>query len=139
MSLRFLLDTDALSEPLKPKPNARFLRRLREHEEHVAIASVTWHEALYGLHRLPAGKRQQQVYGYLFDVIHAALPILPYDAAAAEWHAAERARLGAAGRTAPFADGQIAAVAKVHGLAIVTANRAHYEHFDGMTLDDWWR
>lgn len=63
--------------------------------------------------------------------------ILPYDEAAADWHADERARLAAIGLTPPFADGQIAAVAAVNGLVLVTANVADFRHFQGVTVEDW--
>lgn len=138
VNLRYLLDTNALSEPLKPRPHAGYLRRLYAHRLQVAIAATTWHEALFGLHRLPAGRRSQEVGEYLFDVVLPAVPILPYDAAAAEWHAQERARLEGRGRAAPYADGEIAAVAHVHDLVLVTANRRDFAGFSGVALEDWW-
>ncbi len=67
------------------------------------------------------------------------MPILPYDAAAAEYHASERARLVALGKTPPFADGQVAAVAKVNALAIVTRNVADYQAFGAITMENWYR
>lgn len=138
MSPAFLLDTNALSEPLKPHPDPGFLKRLRAHEDAVAISSITWHEALYGCYRLAAGRRRAAVEEYLHNVIAPNVPILPYDEAAAQWHAAQRARLGARGRLVPFADGQIAAVAAVHGLAIVTANIKDFEPFTGVHVECWW-
>ena len=139
VSLRFLLDTDALSEPLKPKPHPGFMRKIRLHTGGLAIASTTWHEALFGLHRLSAGKRQQEVRDYLFDVVGASVPILSYDDAAAEWHAQERGRLAGLGKVAPFADGQVAAVAKVQGLVLVTANVKDFDRFEGITVENWRR
>lgn len=137
MSLRYLLDTNMLSEPIKPQPKPGFIRKFRASRDRMAIAVTTWHEALFGMHRMPLGKRRQAIHDYLFDVIAGTLPVLPYDAAAAEWHAIERARLGARGKTLPFADGQIAAIAKVHGLTVVTANRKDFEHFEGIETESW--
>lgn len=34
-------------------------------------------------------------------------------------------------------DGQIAAIAKVHGLVLVTANVKDFERFDGLEVDHW--
>lgn len=73
---------------------------------------------------------------YINDVV-LRLPILPYDAAAAMWHATERARLAAIGRTPPFVDSQIAAIAVTNGLTLVTLNAADYAHFDGLRLEEW--
>ncbi len=137
MSLRFLLDTNAISEPLKPIPNEAFLRRFRTHGAELAISVTTWHEALFGMYRLPAGRKRRQVRDYLFDVIAATIPILPYDATAAQGHAEERARLGAKGRSAPFADGQVAAVARVHSLTVVTANVKDFQFFSKVPVENW--
>jgi tRNA(fMet)-specific endonuclease VapC len=139
VSLRYLFDTNALSEPVKPRPHSGFLRRLRANQGRIAIASVTWHEALFGLYRLPAGERRRQVHEYLFEVIAPSLPTLSYDAIAADWHAAERARLGAKGRAVTFADGQIAAIARANGLAIVSANERDFAPFEGVAVENWLR
>jgi len=62
---------------------------------------------------------------------------LPYDDRAAEWHAAERVRLERAGKPAPFADAQIAAVAATNGLTVVTANLADFRAFKGVKVTNW--
>ncbi len=100
--LKFLVDTTVLSEPLLPVPNQQVLVRLRDHQDEVATASVVWHEMLFGCYRLPRSARRAAIEEYLEEVVAPSIPILPYDARAAEWHAAERARLTAAGRTPPF-------------------------------------
>lgn len=63
--------------------------------------------------------------------------ILPYDERAAEWHASERARLIALGRTPSFVDGQIAAIAKVNSLILVTRNMSDFKEFSGLKLKNW--
>jgi tRNA(fMet)-specific endonuclease VapC len=69
----------------------------------------------------------------------AGLRVLPYDAVAAEWHAAERARLAASGLTPPFVDGQIVAIAAVHRLVLVTSNVDDFAPFEGVEVRDWRR
>jgi tRNA(fMet)-specific endonuclease VapC len=137
VSLRFLLDTNVLSEPMRPRPDRRILRRLEEHQGESAIAAPVWHEALFGWERLPGSRRKERLGSYLFDVVRRSLPILTYDALAAAWHAAERARLQAKGRTLPFVDGQIAAIARVNDLTLVTANGSDFADFAGVRLEDW--
>jgi tRNA(fMet)-specific endonuclease VapC len=66
-----------------------------------------------------------------------AFPILPYDEAAATWHGEERARLEALGTPAPFVDGQIAAIAHVHGLVLVTTNDKDFTRFKVLTIENW--
>lgn len=136
-TLKYLLDTNVLSEPLLPSPNGRLLERMRDHQDQISTASVVWHELLFGLHRLPSSAKRAAIEEYLNEVVAPSVAILPYDARAAGWHAAERARLVGVGRTPPFADGQIAAVAGTNGLVLVTANVVDYEHFRDVRIEDW--
>jgi tRNA(fMet)-specific endonuclease VapC len=69
--------------------------------------------------------------------VRRSFPNLPYDEAAATWHGEERARLEALGKPAPFVDGQIAAVAHVHGLVLVTTNEMHFRGFKGLQVENW--
>ncbi len=137
MTLRYLLDTNALAEPVKPTVQATFMRRLSANSGACAIASVTWHEALFGVARLPDGARRRALHAYLHDVVKPTLPILAYDEAAAAWHAEERARRERIGRPLPFADGQIAAIARQHGLIVVTANVGDFADIAGVEVQDW--
>jgi tRNA(fMet)-specific endonuclease VapC len=61
----------------------------------------------------------------------------PYDREAAEWHAAEGARLEALGLTPAFVDGQIASIARMNDLVPVTASLEDYQQFEGLQLANW--
>lgn len=137
MNLKYLLDTTIVAEPLRPKPLSAVMERLRRHEQEIAIASVVWHELRSGVERLPPSDRRAAIEHYLQEVVLATMPILDYDRAAAEWHASERARLAARGETPPFVDGQIAAIAHVHDLAVVTLNDWHFRKFKGIRVRRW--
>ena len=137
MSLVYLLDTNVVSEPLRPAPNEYVLERLRQHEAEIAIASVVWHELLYGASRPPSSAKRSAIEDYLNDVVALAFPILPYDAQAALWHAAERDRLVSLGKTPSFADGQIAAIAQVNNLIIVTGNTSDFSMFQDLQVENW--
>ena len=137
MTLKYLLDTNVVSEPLRPNPPARLLRRLRRHEGEAAIPSIVWHELQCGCARLPKSRRKAAIERYLDEVVLASFPILDYGRVAAEWHAVERARLEAAGKTPPFVDGQIAAIASVNDLVLVTANKADFREFKGLRVQSW--
>ena len=104
--LRFLLDSNILSEPSRPRPDAGVQSRLRSHRHEVCTAAPILHELHYGLARMPEGARKQQLTRYLDQVLRQLPAILPYDREAALWHAGERARLTSRGRTPPYADGQ---------------------------------
>ncbi len=137
MSRRFLLDTNTLSEPMRRRPEARVLSRLREHEAVIAIAAPVWHELVFGAQLLPPSRKRTRIEEYLSQVVRPSFPILAYDEQASEQHARERARLQGLGTPAPFVDGQIAAIAKVHGLVLVTSNGKDFERFSDLLLEDW--
>ena len=137
MTARFLLDTNVVSEPLRPLPSEGIMRHLRDHAGQMAIPAPVWHELRFVCVRLPRSRRRAAIERYLDDVVSASFPILDYDRRAADWHAVERARLVAAGRTPSFVDGQIAAIARVNELILVTLNQADFREFKGLRVRSW--
>ena len=135
--MKYLLDTNIISEPLKPQPSDSIMRRLDEHEGDMAISALVWHELRFGCARLKPSQKRDAIERYLEQVILANFPVLEYDQKAAEWHAIERARLEAVGRTPPFPDGQIAAIACVRSLILVTLNMSDFQAFDGLQVQSW--
>jgi tRNA(fMet)-specific endonuclease VapC len=137
VTLRFLLDTSIVSAPMTKTPHPHVIKHLEVHGHESAIAAPVWHELTYGCRRLPRGKRRNALERYLHDVVQASFPILAYDEAAATWHGYERARLETLGRPAPFADGQIAAIAHANGLTLITLNVKDFAHFKELDVTDW--
>ena len=117
----FLLDTNIISEPLRSRPNRS--------------PGVEWQNFAY---RLPIESNKRQIIEvYLQREIKQKIPIIPYDIAAAEWFAREQARLTAIGKTPAYADGQIAAIAQVNNLTLVTNNVADYSNFQNLKIENW--
>ena len=139
MTIRYLLDTNVLSEAIKSHPNEKTLKRLSEHDGELATCSVVWHELSYGAARLPASKKRRAIKAYLEEAVRSTLPILPYDQEAATWHATERARRSRRGQPPSAADGQIAAIAHVNDLILVTANVKDFRRFKDLVVEDWSR
>lgn len=135
--VKFLLDTNVLSEPMKQAPNPGVMQHLAKFSPEISLSSPTWHEMLRGAFRLPEGKRRTAILDYLENRVYQSIPILPYDHAAAKWHAEQRAALEAKGRTPPYVDGQIAAVAAVNGLELITRNTGDFDGFSGLVVTDW--
>ena len=127
--MRYLLDTNVISEPLKQQPAGRVLRRLTEQAHLCALCAPVWHELAYGIARHPHPDR----YRYI-EELRATTRILPYDERAADWHADERARLERTGKTPSFVDGMVAAVAACNGLVLVTRNVKHFRSNVGSTV-----
>ena|SRR5688572_20087073 len=136
MALRYLLDTNVLSEPLRPAPDPKLLAHLTEADDTIATAAPVWHELGFGVARLPPGRRRRALEAALMRM-EGALVVLPYDKEAAWWHARERARLAKAGKTPSFADGQIAGIAKVNDLILVTRNRGDFAAFSNVRVESW--
>ena len=137
MSLRYLLDTTVVSSPISKRPNPNIVERLETYGHECAIAAPVWHELIYGYQRVPRGQRRAALEAYLQEVVLRSFPVIAYDEAAAYWHGRERARLENLGRTAPFIDGQIAAIASVNDLILVTANLKDFARFKNLEVVDW--
>lgn len=137
--MKYLLDTNVLSESVKTAPQKTVLKLIERHQHELVTAAPVWHELYFGCQRLPVSRKREILENYLNDVIKPNMIILPYDELAAEWHAKERARLLSTGNTPSFVGGQIASIAKVNGLILVTRNTADFEKFFKLKLENWHR
>lgn len=135
--MKYLLDTNVLSEAVKTAPNKHVMTMFEKHQEEIVTASPVWHELQYGCRRLPVSRKREIIESYIEDVIRQNMVILPYDERAARWHAEERARLAAQGQVPPYVDSQIAAIAKVNGLVLVTRNISDFEMFSDLKVQNW--
>jgi tRNA(fMet)-specific endonuclease VapC len=136
MSLKYLLDTNILSEPARPIPNANVLQKLDIHKLKIAVSSVVIHELLHGCLRLAESKRRESLFNYIRESV-LNLPILDYDFKAAQWHAKERSRLSKIGKTPAFVDSQIASIACCNNLILVTNNISDFEFFNDLVIENW--
>ena len=135
--VKYLLDTGVISEPLKSRPSEGILRRLREHEGEIAIPALVWHELRFGSSRLTHLRQREVIARYIEDVVLASIPVLDYDQKAADWHARESARLTGIGQAPPFVVGQIAAIAYVNKMMLVTSNPTDFRAFKGLQVRNW--
>jgi tRNA(fMet)-specific endonuclease VapC len=113
------------------------MEKLRLYRQETATATVVIHEMLYGCLRLPLSKKRQDIEDYINNVILAQLPLFDYNLQAAQYHAQERARLSKVGKTPAFIDGQIASIAVINDLILVTNNVADFQDFDGLQIENW--
>ena len=111
--------------------------RLRIHDGETGIPAPVWHELRFGCSRLDPSRRRDAIERYIDEVVLVSFPVLDYGKGAADWHARERARLSRSGRTPPFVDGQIAAIAHVNDLVLVTSNLDDFQFFDGLRVESW--
>ncbi|WP_099240084.1 type II toxin-antitoxin system VapC family toxin [Synechococcus sp. BDU 130192] len=137
MTSKFLLDTNILSEPLQLVPNPRVLLFLEKHQYEVATASIVIHELVFGYQRLPASKKRERIARYVKNILNGGLKIFDYNKEAAVWHGQARAYLMAQRKTPSWADSQIAAIAIVNGLTLVTRNTKDFQYFEDLELVNW--
>jgi predicted nucleic acid-binding protein len=123
--VRYLLDTNVLSEPAKPRPDPGVVGWLEGRSPlDLAISVLTLGEIEKGIRLLPPGSRRER----LADWLAADLPrqflgrVLPIDerVALAWGRLAAEARRG--GRDLPVVDGLLLATADAYGLVFVTRN-----------------
>ena len=90
MGLKYVVDTNIISEMMRVQPDTQVKAAWEEHYTEIGITAVTWHELLTGVQQLPKSKRRSAFEAFLLHSVQRALPILPYDYDAAQWHAHER-------------------------------------------------
>lgn len=137
MTVKYLLDTNVLSEAIRPKPNPNVLQKLQLHQQELGTATLVIHELLFGCYRLPVSKKRETLQAYVENVILPNISLFDYNLKSAQWHATERARLTNIGKTPAFVDGQIAAIARTNQLVLVTNNVADFSIFQGLQIENW--
>jgi predicted nucleic acid-binding protein len=134
-----ILDTNVVSEPLRPAPEPRVIAWLdAQPAEALYLTCLTLAELCYGVAALPDGRRRARLAKAIAQV--AALHegrILPFDDAAAQPYAELAVRARAAGRALSLPDAYIAAIAAVHGFAVATRDTAPYEAAGVLVINPW--
>lgn len=123
--MAYLFDTDAISELLKPRPAAGYVRWLAAVPREEQFTSAVVVGELY-----KGAFRSSAVARHLENIEKRVLPavtVLSYDAPAARVYGQVRAQLESAGRPLADADLQIAATALLHDLELVTGNVKHFK------------
>lgn len=135
-----VLDTNVISEILRPQPEHRVAVWMESLTEDVSITAVTLAELLAGVRRLPEGRRQSA----LSAMIDAALEpyretkaILSFDVRAAEQYAEILVARERAGHPIHTADAQIAAICRAHGATCATRNLKDFEGTGVELVDPW--
>lgn len=135
-----VLDTNVVSEMMRDAPNPEVLAWLdgRPTRE-LFLTAVTEAEVRAGIALLPEGRRRrglteaaEHAFGSLF-----AGRVLPFDSNAARSYADIAAARRAAGRSLSQADGQIAAIARSHGMAVATRNVRDFENMGIELFNPW--
>ena len=121
----FLLDTNAVSEWVKPRPNPGVIDWMEmADEERIFISVISLAELRYGVERMAAARRRSQLERWLQDELPLRFEsrVLPVDNTVAEAWGRTVSRAEAAGRPIGAMDAFLAATAETHQLTLVTRN-----------------
>jgi predicted nucleic acid-binding protein len=135
-----LLDTNVISELVKPLPDravVEFLRR--KAAETLFTAAVCEAEIHYGLARMPAGRRRDELADRIAGFRMAAFPgrILPFDCACVAHYGEIRAAREATGKPIAVEDAMIAATARAYGAVVATHNVTDFVDCGIQAIDPW--
>jgi len=134
-----LLDTNVVSEAMKPEPHPSVRDWLdAQAAETLFLSSVTIAELLFGIGALPRDKRKDRLASALDGVLDLfTARILPFDTAAARRYAELAVKARAAGKGFPTPDGYIAAIAAAQGFAVASRDTSAFKAA-GLTIIDPW-
>ena len=138
--MTFLLDTNVVSEWVKPRPEPRVVRWLADvDEDRVFISVVSVGELRHGIARLPAGRRRERLDEWLRDELPQRFEgrVLPIDVTIANAWGTIVAQRERAGRPISTMDAFMAATADVHGLTLVTHNASDFRASLKTVFDPW--
>ncbi|MDA8482615.1 type II toxin-antitoxin system VapC family toxin [Pseudomonas resinovorans] len=135
-----LLDTNVLSEMMKTRPDPNVVAWLdAQPGSELVICSISVAEILYGIARMPNGKRKELLAmgaDTLFNKLFAG-SILPFDADAAVHYAALVSASQAKRRATDMADAQIAAIARLYSAQVATRNTRDFEELGVALVNPW--
>lgn len=135
-----MLDTNVVSELMRAEADAAVIAWIdRQPTPSLHLSAVTVGELLYGVHRLPAGRRKTALSRKVVAMVDEDFRdrVLPYDGLAAAHFADIAAHRERIGRPVSGADAQIAAICRSHGAVLATRNLADFDHTGVEVIDPW--
>ena len=138
--MSFLLDTNVISEWVKPEPNPHVVEWLKEvAEDRVFLSVASIAEVRRGVELMPPGKRRDRLASWLTEDLPVRFDgrILDIDGRIAEAWGILMARGQKAGVNVGTLDAFFAATAEVHGLTLVTRNVRDFLKLGIRLLNPW--
>ena len=139
MNKVYLLDTNIVSEFSKERPNQNVIALYEARKNLCAISAVTWQELIYGVSKMPEGKRKDSISAFTEDLKNN-FEIIPYDEFSANICGQLLGTCAKCGKTLPYGDTQIAATAIANGMVLVTRNVSDFSEATErsfLRVEDW--
>ena len=138
--MKYLLDTNVVSEWVKPQPDAGVMQWLHQaDEDELFLSSVTMAELHYGVERLKNGSRKTQLEEWLTGDLAERFEgrILAVEEKVAGSWGRIMAMSEAQGKRLGIVDGFLAATAEAHELVVVTRDVRAFQGFVTDTCNPW--
>src|SRR5438270_6794183 len=138
--MNFLLDTNLVSEWVKPRPNPGVVAWMADvDEDRTFVSVITITELRFGVEKMAIGSRKQWLHRWLEDELPQRFEgrLLSIDSAIADECGKLIARSESAGRRMGSMDAFMAATAEVHRLILVTRNVPHFRKLIKSILNPW--
>jgi toxin FitB len=135
-----VLDTNVVSELMKPLPDARVVQWLDDQwAETFWLTSVVLAELLNGLELLPEGKRKRDLFQLLDEIVEEMIEdrVISFDAIMARRFATIYSIARTKGISVGFADCQIAAAALAHGYSVATRDERPFRAMGVTVINPW--
>ena len=134
----FLLDTNVISEAMKPAPNPRVTAFLQQKHDLLWLSVVALYELEYGMRLLPEGRRRSRIRAVVAEMVASygerILPLGRNEAQRAAWL---RARAHRSGKPVQIGDALIAGTADANALVVATRNASHFAAFGIEVVNPW--
>jgi len=137
--MRFLFDTNVVSELRHPRGDAEVKRRVAQLDpDAVYLSAMVVGEIVKGVLRLPRGKKRTGLLAWLCQLeVEYADRIPPFDLETARIWGRLATEAERAGESLGVVDGQIAASALQHGFVLVTRNTKAFERTGARLWNVW--
>ena len=136
-----LLDTNVLSELMRPIPNQNVISWLDEQSEwDLWTSSITVAEVFLGISLLHDGKKKSKLFGLAKQMFDEDFKdrCLPFDDQAAIEYALIVSERAKSGRPISVEEAQIAAISKTANLVLATRNLKDFDMIAGLALINPW-
>ncbi len=136
----YLLDSNIVSEIIKPEPDFNVIKKIGEHNSDCAICTPVWQELLFGLYRMPEGLNKKYLEKFIKDDVYENFKIKSYTEKSADVQALLRARLEAIGKPTQKEDSMIASIALANHMVLVTRNTKHFtaiQEVSNLQVENW--
>ena len=129
----YLLDTNIVSYWMRGHPP--LLEKIKSHSpKDLSLSAITLAEIYYGIEKSPARKKARRT---KIEQIRSMLEIHPFDEHAAAKYGIIRVQLEKKGLVISERDLQIASIALVKRLCVVTHNTKEFNRVEKLRVEDW--